>query len=213
MYTIGEFAKRVGGAVHTLQRWDREGRLRAHRAVNNRRYYTDEDLVVALGLEVPATKKRCVVYCRVSRPAHKPDLHHQRVVLEQFCSARGLAVDEWIEEVGGGLNFHRQRFLAMVDGVITGEIGTLVIAHKDRLARFGFPLIEHVCEVHTCELMVMNTESLSPEAEMVQGLMTIMQCFSRRLYGLRNYRTTLKEALAHGSNDAQSPQDTAESNA
>ncbi len=30
---------------------------------------------------------------------------------------------------------------------------------------------------------------------MVQDLMTIVHCFSSRLYGLRNYRRTLHEAL------------------
>jgi putative resolvase len=131
MYTIGEFAKRVGVTVHTLQRWDCEGRLKARRAVNNRRYYTDDDLALALGQQKPETKKRCVAYCRVSSPAQKPDLANQRQTLEQFCSARGLAIDEWIEEVGGGLNFNRKRFLSIIDGVIAGDIETLVIAHKD----------------------------------------------------------------------------------
>jgi len=31
---------------------------------------------------------------------------------------------------------------------------------------------------------------------MVEDLMTIVHCFSSRLYGLRNYRKTLKAALA-----------------
>ena len=57
MYTIGEFAKRVGVAVHTLQRWDREGRLKAHRTINNRRYYTDEDLAIALGRDDPGSQE------------------------------------------------------------------------------------------------------------------------------------------------------------
>ena len=213
MYTIGEFAKLVGVVPKTLQRWDREGRLKAHRTVTNQRYYTNEDLSVVLGREKPTTKKRCVVYCRVSSPAQKPDLVNQRQNLEQFCTARGLRVDEWIEEIGGGLNFGRKKFLTLVDGIVAGEIGTLVIAHQDRLARFGFPLIEHLCEVHQCELIVMNNQSLSPEQELTQDLLTILHSFSSRLYGLRNYRKTLKEALAHGTNDDQSPQDSPESNA
>ena len=53
MYTISQFAKKVGVAVKTLQRWDREGRLVAHRTLTNRRYYTDEDLARALGLSTP----------------------------------------------------------------------------------------------------------------------------------------------------------------
>jgi predicted site-specific integrase-resolvase len=181
--------------------------------VNNRRYYMDDDLAIALGLEKPEIKKRCVAYGRVSSPTQKPDLANQRQTLEQFCSARGLAIDEWIEEVGGGLNFNRKRFLSLLNGVIAGDIGTVVIAHKDRLARFGFPLIEHLCEVHHCELIVMNNQSLSPEQELTQDLMTILQCFSSRLSGLRTYRRTLKEALAHGNNHDQSPQDSTEPNA
>jgi len=213
MYTIGEFAKLVGVVPKTLQRWDREGRLKAHRTVTNQRYYTDEDLAIVLGLEKHAKKKRCVVYCRVSSPAQKPDLVNQRQNLEQFCTARGLVVDEWFEEIGGGLNFQRKKFLALVDSIIAGDVGMLVIAHKDRLARFGFPLIEHLCEMHYCELIVMNNQSLSPEQELTQDLLTILHCFSSRLYGLRNYRKTLKEALAHGSDNDQSPQDTLEPNA
>ena len=213
MYTIGEFAKLVGVVPKTLQRWDREGRLKSHRTVTNQRYYTDEDLAIVLGLEKQAKKKRCVVYCRVSSPAQKPDLVNQRQNLEQFCAARGLVVDEWLEEIGGGLNFQRKKFLALVDSIIAGDVGMLVIAHKDRLARFGFPLIEHLCEMHYCELIVMNNQSLSPEQELTQDLLTILHCFSSRLYGLRNYRKTLKEALAHGSDNDQSPQDTLEPNA
>lgn len=42
---------------------------------------------------------------------------------------------------------------------------------------------------------MLNTESLSPEREMVEDLMTIVHCFSSRLYGLRNYKKTLQDAL------------------
>ncbi len=50
MYNISQFAKKVGVTVKTLQRWDREGRLVARRTLTNRRYYTDEDLGMVLGL-------------------------------------------------------------------------------------------------------------------------------------------------------------------
>ena len=194
MYTPSEFAEKIGVTVHTLQRWDREGRLIAKRTHTNRRYYTDEDTYRVLG-ESPHTSKTTVVYCRVSSAAQKPDLVNQRRMLEQFCAARGIAVDEWVEEIGGGLNFKRKRFLAVVDRIVAGEIGILVIAHKDRLARFGFALIEHLCEQARCEIVVLNAESLSPEQEMVEDLMTIVDCFSSRLHGLRNYRKSLKKAL------------------
>ncbi len=203
MYTPAEFAEKTGVTVHTLQRWDREGRLIAKRTHTNRRYYTDEDVQRVLGhVKAVEVQKASVVYCRVSSAAQKPDLVNQRQMLEQFCAARGIAVDEWIDEIGDGLNFKRKHFLSLIDRVVAGEIGTLVIAHKDRLARFGSDLVEHLCEQAGCVLLVMNSESLSPEREMAEDLMTIVHGFSSRLYGLRTYRKALKKALTE---DLESP--------
>jgi predicted site-specific integrase-resolvase len=193
-YSIAQFARRVGVSVKTLQRWDREGRLIPTRTPTNRRVYTDEHLYQVLPQRQSA-ERATVVYMRVSSQAQKPDLANQRRVLEDFCAARGLAVTEWVSEVGGGLNFKRPRFLALVDRIVTHQVAMVVLAHKDRLMRFGFDLFAHLCRRHQCELVVMNTETLSPEQEMVQDLMTITHCFSARLYGLRNYRKALDRAL------------------
>jgi putative resolvase len=206
MYTPSEFGKRIHVSVKTLQRWDRQGVLRAHRTPTNRRYYTAADLEAILPQATQAGRKT-VAYCRVSSVAQKPDLENQQRLLSSYCTARGLAVDEWISEIGGGLNFKRKQFLRLVDAVIAGEVSTLVIAHKDRLARFGYNLLAHLCETHECKLIVMNTEQLSPEQELVQDLITITHTFSSRLYGLRNYRKALKKALE----DDQSAQNSHES--
>lgn len=109
--------------------------------------------------------------------------------------ARGIANVDFIEEIGGGLNFKRPKFLALVDAIVSNELSTLVLAHKDRLVRFGFEMLKHLCAVHSCDVLVINTEQVSPEQEMVQDLIAITHCFSSRLYGLRNYRKALKDAL------------------
>ena len=209
MYTPAIFAKRVGVSVKTLQKWDRIGILPAKRTITNRRYYTDEELAAALRLPRVQKERRTVAYCRVSSQAQKPDLANQRRVLEAFCTQRNIEVDEWMVEVGGGLNFKRKQFLSLVDAIVEGQVERVILAHQDRLARFGYQLLVHLCETHQCELLVMNTEELSPEQELVQDLITITHCFSSRLYGLRNYRTALKKAIA----DDQSAQDQAPSNA
>ena len=203
MYTPAVFAKRVGVSVKTLQKWDRIGVLPAKRTITNRRYYTDEELAAALRLPRVQKERRTVAYCRVSSQAQKPDLVNQQKVLDAFCKQRKIEVDEWIMEVGGGLNFKRKRFLSLVDAILEGQVERVVLAHQDRLARFGYHLLVHLCQTHQCELLVMNTEELSPEQELVQDLITITHCFSSRLYGLRNYRQALKKALA----DDQSAQD------
>jgi predicted site-specific integrase-resolvase len=130
-------------------------------------------------------------------------------MLEQYCTVKGISVDEVCQEVGGGLNFKRKKFLQLVDQIVSGEVKTLIVAHKDRLARFGFPLIKHLCETHDCELIALNHETLSPEQEMVEDVLAIIHCFSSRLYGLRNYKRILQEALKHD----QGPQDPTESHA
>jgi predicted site-specific integrase-resolvase len=134
----------------------------------------------------------------VSSAAQRPDLANQRRVLEQFTAARGLAGVEFVEEVGGGLDFGRKRFLALMDAVGRGELAILVLAHPDRLTRFGYEWFTHYAALHGCELLVLNQEHLSPEQEMVRDLMTIVHCFSSRGYGLRNDRRQLHVALESG---------------
>ncbi len=204
MYSVAQFAKQVGVSVKTLQRWDREGRLKAKRTLSGRRYYNEADLATALNLPQRPAARRTIAYCRVSSPAQRPDLQNQRAALSSYAVSKQFVVDDWIMEIGGGLNFERKRFLALVDAIVAGEVERVLIAHQDRLARFGFALIKHLCETHHTELVVMNTETLSPEQELVQDLMSIIYCFSSRLYGLRNYRKALEKALKD-ENRAQDP--------
>jgi predicted site-specific integrase-resolvase len=107
------------------------------------------------------------------------------------------------------MNFKRKQFLRLVDQILAGEVERVVLAHQDRLARFGYSLLVHLCQTHHCQLVVMNTEQLSPEQELVQDLITITHCFSSRLYGLRNYRKALEKAIK----DDQGAQDTASTDA
>ena len=209
MYTPAQFAKKVNVSVKTIQKWDRLGILPAKRTITNRRYYTEEDLAAALRLPRVPRVRHTIAYCRVSSQAQKPDLENQKRLLEQYCRELGIRVDEWITEIGGGMNFKRKHFLRLVDAMLTGEVERIVLAHQDRLARFAYSLLVHLCETHHCELVVMNTEQVSPEQELVQDLITITHCFSSRLYGLRSYRKALEKAIK----DDQSAQNTLASDA
>lgn len=203
----GEAAKRLGVTVKTLQRWEREGRLLpAARTASNRRRYTEDQLSDFLKLpHDPSQPRRIVAYCRVSSFAQRPDLANQRQVLAQFTAARGLDGVEFVAEVGGGLNFSRKKFVALLDAIGRGEVAMLVLAHRDRLTRFGFDWFAHYAALNRCEVLVLNQEHLSPEQEMAQDLMTIVHCFSSRLYGLRNYRRQLRAALERTGDAAVAP--------
>jgi putative resolvase len=72
-------------------------------------------------------------------------------------------------------------------------VPVLVVAHQDRLARFGFDYLEHVAARNGCEIIVANQVSLSPQQELVEDLLAIVHTFSGRLDGLRRYEQTLPQ--------------------
>src|SRR5260370_35821128 len=100
-YSPRQFGQMIGRSVNTLQKWDRKGRLHAHRSPTNRRYYTPEQYLAYRGLLAPASGK-VIVYARVSSVGQTPDLAHQVAALRDYCARHNYQPDEWIEESGSG---------------------------------------------------------------------------------------------------------------
>ena len=168
-------------SVATLRRWEKLGAIKAVRTVGNQRRYI---------IEEAEKQKPIVCYARVSTHSQKDDLARQAEFLRSTYPTA-----EVITEVGSGLNFKRPKFLTILERIYEGNIGTLVIAHTDRLVRFGFPLIEWLCAKSGCELVVLRKKSLSPEQELVSDILSILHCFSARLYGLRKYEKQARQEL------------------
>lgn len=194
IYKPKDFGALIGRTTNTLQRWDREGRLKAHRTPTNRRYYTHDQYLEYIGQKADKDKLR-VVYYRVSSSGQKGDMESQRQALEQFCIAAGKPIDKWVKDVGSGLNYKRKNFIVLMDMVEQGDVTEIVIAHKDRLVRFGYEWFERFCDKHGTQITVMNVESLSPEEEVTKDLLSIIHCFSSRLYGLRRYKKKITEIV------------------
>ena len=96
MYSTGKAAAYLGVTPKTLQRWDREGRLRAERTATGRRMYCKKALDVFMR-RAPSTGARTLLaYWGVSGASQKPDLKNQRRVLEDFSVARGMANVEYV---------------------------------------------------------------------------------------------------------------------
>lgn len=134
------------------------------------------------------TNQRTILYARVDRLHQKADLDRQIAkLLELYPSA------ELITDIASGLNFKRKGLQSILEAVRTGNVSSIIIAHKDRLARFGFELIEWLCQLDGTKIVVLNQDNLSPEREMVEDILAIVHVFSCRLYGLRKYKTKIKE--------------------
>ena len=192
-YKPKDFAALLGVSVKTLQRWDREGILKANRSPTDRRYYTYNQYLQFKGVVTEDDNRKVVIYARVSTKNQKDDLQNQVSFLRVFCNARGIIVDECIEDYGSGLNYNRKKWNDLLDEVMDNQVKTIIVTHKDRFVRFGYEWFEKFCMKFNTNIVVVNNEELSPQEELVQDIVSILHVFSCRLYGLRKYKKQIRE--------------------
>jgi excisionase family DNA binding protein len=179
--TPREATRLLGVSERTLRRWEQDGKIETIRTSGNQRRYN------VLGYTAKSMGTRStILYARVSSPKQREDLTRQ----SEFLQSR-YPSGELIAEIGGGLNYKRKKFLAVLERVMSGDVERIVVAYKDRIARFGFDFFAWFCAKHACQLVVLNQVELSPEREMVEDILAILHCFSARVYGLRKYRSQI----------------------
>jgi putative resolvase len=100
---------------------------------------------------------------------------------------------EIVRDIGSGINFKRKGLRALLVRLLAGDKLTLVVAHKDRLARFGFDLVQYLVEQNGGTVVVLDQTLHSPTSELTQDLLSILTVFSCRIHGLRKYRHQIKE--------------------
>ena len=191
-YKPKDFAELLGVSVKTLQRWDRDGILKANRTPTNRRYYTYDQYLQFKGIQTENDIRDTVIYARVFTRNQKDDLQNQVEFLKQFCNAKGIIVNQCIEDFGSGLNYNRKKWNRLLDEVMANKIKTIVISNKDRFIRFGYDWFEKFCEKFNTKIIIVNNETLSPNEELVQDIISILHVFSCRLYGLRKYKKQIE---------------------
>lgn len=129
------------------------------------------------------TTQSVIGYARVSQPKQKPDLDRQC----EFLRSRINGI-EVIRDIGSGLNLKRKGLKAVLERAISGERITLVVTYRDRLARFGFDLIEWIIFRSGGKIVVLNQINTSPMEELTRDLAAIITVFSSRLHGLRSHK-------------------------
>ena len=122
----------------------------------------------------------------------KDDLLNQVAFLRQFCNAKGIIVDQCIEDYGSGLNYNRKKWNKLLDEVMEQKIKTIIVTHKDRFIRFSYDWFEKFCMKFNTTIVVVNNEELSPQEELVQDIVSMLHVFSCRLYGLRKCKKQIE---------------------
>jgi len=183
-----EAANTLGVCLRTLRRWEAEGKINTIKTPSGQRRYDIEGFIKKES--TPRDGRATIVYARVSTRPQKGDLARQVERLSALYPG-----SEVIKEVAGGLNLRRKGLVTLLGRVLRGDIAVIVVAHKDRLARFGFDLIEWLCEQFDCQIVVLNQVSLSPQQELVADIIAILHSFSSRLYSLRKVENQIKKEL------------------
>ena len=121
-----------------------------------------------------------------------------RLVRAKPCIAGYVRVSTYKQKQ----DLERQWLLAIVEKAIEGEQITLIIAYKDRLARFGFDLIEKIIQQSGGDIVILRQLEISPHSELVADLSAIVTVLSARLHGLRSHKNkkVIEDAIK-GSED------------
>jgi excisionase family DNA binding protein len=203
LLSIGAAAKTLGVSTSTLRRWEAAGRLVPVRTEGGQRRY---DLAALRpgqihGATVPL---RTVAYARVSSHDQRADLERQKQVLELYCAAQGWPFDI-IADLGSGMNYHKRGLQRLLDEILGGTVGRLVLTHKDRLLRFGAELVFAICQAREVEVVIINQgQDTSFEEELASDVLEIVTVFSARLYGSRSRKNQkLIDGVRNAVKDAQ----------
>ena len=173
---------RLGLHPQTLRRYAAEGKIPYYRNAGGQCLY-DVDAYLR-GKADP----QVVCYCRVSSARQRGDLNRQVAQMREVYPDAEIVTD-----VAGGLNWKRRGLLTILERLHRGDKLELVVAHRDRLARFGFELIEWLVQQNGGAVVVLNQSDASPESELTEDLLAILDTFSCRMHGLRRYSAAIAQ--------------------
>lgn len=187
----------LGVSDATLRRWAKTEKIESFVTPSGRRLYDvesfggkggskaadasdDRESVDARDAQRPST----YLYARVSSSKQRDDLQRQIEFLEEKFP-EGIVVSD----VASGINWKRKGLRKLLDLSRAGNIDRIVVAERDRLCRFAFELLEHVFEINGTVVEVVGSSDSTPEQELQEDLLSIVQIFCCRRNGGRRYKT------------------------
>lgn len=181
----------------TLYQWEKKGIIETIRTPGNKRLYNIEKFLkekecngnIKCLEDIDELDKKegklNISYVRVSSIGQKEDLERQKKMINKLYPNHIM-----IEDIGSGISLTKRGIKKIIKLAIAGKINEVVIAHKDRLARFGYDLIEDLIkEYSNGKIIIINEkEEQEPEEELMKDVLQIMNVFVAKMNGLRKYK-------------------------
>ncbi|WP_455359228.1 IS607 family transposase [Streptomyces sp. SYSU K21746] len=181
---LSEWAARNGVHYQTAWTWAKEGRMPVPVVQTpSGTWLVTESVSQAAG--------RVVAYCRVSSGDQREDLERQVARTVQGATSRGLAVADVVTEVGSGLNGRRRKLHRLL---ADPGVGTIVVEHRDSLARFGVEHLEAALSASGRRLLVLDPAETADD--LVRDITEALTLMCARLYGRRSAKNRAARAVA-----------------
>jgi putative resolvase len=192
-----EVRKLLGITYVTLNTYIKQGKIRYTKINNNHYIYNDEDVYKLIGVKKEKHNRINITYSRVSNRPRNNDLKEQSNRLYNFAISKGITIEKQYEDIKSGMSFDRKDFNEMLNSIIKGKVECVIIENKDRLARFGFDLLEQLFKLYGTKIIIANDEisNKTYEQELTDDLISIIHDFSMKSYSNRRKLNRFKKEL------------------
>ena len=185
-----------GVSRETIRLWANKDKIKYKKTIGGHRKYWIPNKNNEGKIKVNFKKKTpdTILYSRVSSKKQDADLSRQKESIKNFAKKEKFRFLE-IQDIGSGVNFKRKGLQTLLEHVMQGNIKRIVVAHKDRLARIGFNLIEWILDKYGTSIQVSNREINSDYKEDIkEDLIAILTHYTAKYYGSRKYKSKLKNS-------------------
>ena len=189
---IREASKLSGLCPGTLRKLADEKKIKCYKTDSGQRKFSKLCLEkmcnsIPADSKISTCEKENFIYARVSSKKQLDDLNRQIEFIKN--KRREYSSYTIITDIASGVNFKRKGLSTILDTSIQSSIGEVIVAHRDRLSRFGFDLIKIIIEKGGGKITVIDDErNKSTEQELAEDLLSIVHIYSCRQMGKRSYK-------------------------
>ena len=180
--SIGKATVLSGLCAQTLRKLADKNKIGSYRTFAGQRKFNKNDIIhmcynSSSIYEKKDNTKINYIYTRVSSKKQSDDIEKQiEIIKSQNPEYTSYKV---ISDISSCVNLKRQGLNIIIESCIQNNIGEVVIAHKDRLSRFGFDIIKIIIEKAGGKIIIINDEKNKSSAqELAEDLLSILHFYS-----------------------------------